>query len=241
MGIGAFKKTYANKEKAINLDVTSDSDVEIVNNNNKTKDAKKDDDSRDGSGDNADATNEATVKEGDEKKSATKKSATKKLPSKKEEDGADQGPQIRTQLLYAEVAVELLETLVAQNKEIIKTNNNNQKLLQKLLNHVAETEIDAGLDELSQVDYNTHALSLMHICHQERNKASIVKGLTRKTSLLMVKAASFLKSKDNGDSDDDTRQTPAEGTSTMRKDAGVKPNAKRPLQDSNVNSKRSKN
>lgn len=91
MGIGAFKKTYANKQKAINLDVTSDSDIEIINNNNKTEDAKKDDNSRDGSGDNADATNEVTVKEGDEKKSATKK-----LPSKKEEFGADQGPQLRS-------------------------------------------------------------------------------------------------------------------------------------------------
>ncbi|TIB75383.1 hypothetical protein E3Q23_02417 [Wallemia mellicola] len=133
------------------------------------------------------------------------------------------------QIMYSEIMIEQNDIIIAYLKE-------NTKLQQKMINCVADSEVE--FEELSlNVDAPTR--DFFHRCQQERNKISM-KGTSKKKPFVMVHLGDVLKSKDDGDGnvDDATSETPVGSTNILRKDSGtVTPDAKTSLQASNVNMK----
>ncbi|EIM19464.1 hypothetical protein WALSEDRAFT_61458, partial [Wallemia mellicola CBS 633.66] len=122
----------------------------------------------------------------------------------------------------------------------MESNNHNKKLLQNMLNQIAESKFDVPFEKLSVNEY-CPTRDLFHRCQQDRNRIS-KKGTAKKMSFVMMNVSDVYGSNDDGDDGDDTtNETPGGSAGTIRKDASVvKPTKRLPMQDSNINPRRSK-
>ncbi|TIC35770.1 hypothetical protein E3Q08_04423 [Wallemia mellicola] len=228
---GKFMAKWKSRKRAV-ADPPDDSEVEIVNDDREMRDDEEDVSNVA----NKTAVNPRNMSTG--KKSAAKKSSSKE---KDEEDvEAYKDSQFRAHIMYSEVIIEQLEILIAYLKEIMESNNHNKKLLQNMLNQIAESKFDVPFEKLSLNEY-CPTRDLFHRCQQDRNRIS-KKGTAKKMSFVMMNVSDVYGSNDDGDDGDDTtNETPGGSAGTIRKDASVvKPTKRVPMQDSNINPKRSK-
>ncbi|TIB71472.1 hypothetical protein E3Q06_00150 [Wallemia mellicola] len=229
MATEQYEKTPVNNVQArmrAVADTPDGSDVEI---------ASEDREARDGREYRSNMTNKTAVKDIDEQH----------LSSEDEEEREEQGDsykdsQMRAHIMYSEVIIEQLEILIAYQKEIMESNNHNKKLLQNMLNQIAESKFDVPFEKLSVNEY-CPTRDLFHRCQQDRNRIS-KKGTAKKMSFVMMNVSDVYGSNDDGDDGDDTtNETPGGSAGTIRKDASVvKPTKRLPMQDSNINPRRSK-